>query len=258
MTSRAFCLAAATGLAVSSLGTNALAQSTGAAACGNIEALAFGECHAEFSGGCKAKCTPVNLTVACDGQCNASIDASCTAECTGACNAECNANPGSFNCSASCQADCKAAGEAQCADSQCTSYLEADCKSQCDAECNVVGPSADCEAQCNGCCTGSCDVQANFDCSLQCSADLQGGCEAQCDAPQGAIFCDGKYIHVTDFGACVDYLLSQGISVDIEFEASASASVSGCSLGDPRTSGGGFAFLLAGVGYVFWRRRRGF
>lgn len=254
MSSRTLGLAMAAGLAVFSLGTNA---SAGAEACGNLQSLAFGECHAEFGGGCKAKCTPISFTAACDGQCNASITAECTASCEGACNAECDADPGAFNCTASCEADCKANTSAQCGnDTECQAYFEADCAAKCDAECSVVPPSASCEAQCQGCCGGSCEVDANFDCSLSCTAELEGSCQVDCDAPEGALFCDGKYIAVTDFGDCVDYLLSQGINVQFEAEASASINASGCSLGDRRTSGGGFAFLLAGVGYVLWRRRR--
>lgn len=258
MSLRASCLAAASALALFSFGSSAFAQSSGAAACGNLEALAFGECHLEFEGGCKAKCTPLSFVAACDGQCNASIDASCTADCSGSCNAECNADPGSFSCQGSCEADCTASTEAQCGtDSECKAYFEANCEAQCEAECEAVPPMADCEAQCQGCCSGSCEVDANFDCSLECTADLKGGCEVDCDAPEGALFCDGQYIAVTDLSECINYLATQGISVEFEAKASASASVSGCSLTDPRFGGGGFAFLMAGVGYVFWRRRRG-
>src|SRR3954462_10687543 len=36
--------------------------------CGNIALVATGECHLEVTGGCEAKCTPLTLQAACDGQ----------------------------------------------------------------------------------------------------------------------------------------------------------------------------------------------
>src|SRR5262245_45970668 len=77
---------------------------TGAEACGNIELLAVGECHFEFSGGCQAKCEPLSFRAACDGECNVAIDASCTADCRASCDASCQADPGSFDCRAECTA----------------------------------------------------------------------------------------------------------------------------------------------------------
>lgn len=250
--------------AMSLLSLDAAAQAS-ADACGGIELTSISECHFEFSGGCKAKCEPLRFTAACDGQCNASIDATCNSSCDADCAAECNIDPGAFDCRASCTADCNARTAAQCGDDQdCITYCEADCSSQCEAECNIVPPSADCEAQCSACCTGTCDVDANFDCSLSCSADLRGGCEVDCDAPEGALFCDGQYIAVQDLPACAQYLL-ENFDIQLEVEAQASfgpdgfnSSSSGCAMTDRHTGPGGFAALLAGLGFVSWRRRRRF
>jgi len=237
----------------------ASAAAAGPEACGNLELTAIGECHLEYSGGCKAKCEPVRLVAACDGQCNASLDVECSTSCGASCQGSCEADPGSFDCRASCQSDCSATISARCGDDQeCVSYCEADCSTQCEAECNVVPPSASCDAQCEACCGGSCEVDANFDCSLQCSADLQGGCEVACDQPEGALFCDGQYIAVTDLPECVSYLV-ENFSVDLEFEASASATadISGCSVTERRTGGvgGGLAFIMLGLASMMWRRR---
>ena len=65
----------------------AQALAADADACGNIELVAVGECHFEFSGGCKASCEPVSFVAACDGACNADLDASCTASCATDCRA---------------------------------------------------------------------------------------------------------------------------------------------------------------------------
>jgi hypothetical protein len=253
-----------TALPLSALGIVMLASSSASAAskeaCGNIELIAIGECHFEFSGGCQANCQPLRFVAACDGQCNASIDASCEASCSGECNAQCDVDPGQFDCYGSCNADCTANVGALCgSDQECVSYCEADCDAQCQAECNVVPPSASCEAQCDASCQASCEVDANFECSLDCTAEMQGGCEIACEQPEGALFCDGQYIHIVDFDECMAYLAE---NFSIEFEASASGEVRAdgtfCSIAAPgRTASGlsaGLLALLAGLGIA--RRRR--
>jgi MYXO-CTERM domain-containing protein len=249
-----YCLAAASFVSLMGVPATALAA-TGAEACGNIEILAISECHFEFEGGCQAQCEPLSFQAACNGQCDLSIEASCEAECHGSCVAECQATPGTFECHGACEADCSANVTAQCGtDQQCAAYFEANCSAQCEAECEVVPPSASCEAQCEGACSASCDLNANFDCSLECTAELEGGCEIDCQAPEGALFCDGQYIPVQDLPACIEYLVDN-FNIELEAEASASITTS-CTYGPAGSTRGGAAALLLGLGLVALRRRR--
>lgn len=249
---------------------SAASAAPGPEACGNIQLTANAQCEFVTSGGCTAQCEPISFVAACDGKCNASISASCTADCSGSCSAECEVNPGSFDCQASCKADCSAdcAGRCSAEDNkaECEGYCTASCDGSCKAQCDVVPPSADCQAQCQACCSGSCDVDANFDCSLDCSAELKGGCEVQCEAPEGALFCDGQYV---DFGQnaedCVAYLQEVlNIEVSGYAECSGNTCKAGCSLSACTTAAatqtpwdaGALAGAVVCVGMVVARRRR--
>ena len=237
------------------------AQAASKEACGGIELTAIGECHFEFSGGCKAKCEPLSFVAACDGKCNAELSASCTGECGASCKGKCEADPGKFDCAASCKSECNASVAAQCEGSSnkdCVAFCEADCASNCDADCDVVAPSATCDAKCEAGCSGKCEVDANFDCSVKCSVDLKGGCEIDCDAPTGGLFCDGQFIAVTDLVECAQYML-ENFSISLDISISASAAIEGgCSVGRTPGKGGGAMgglFALA-LGLTLMRRRR--
>lgn len=254
---RPFMFAAATA-SVSLLGASTSFAETNP--CGNIEITAIGECHFEFKGGCTAKCEPLNFVASCDGECNFEIDGNCTNTCTGSCSTDCsNVEPGSFDCSASCEADCKVSAQGSCSsgDSECVAYAEAQCSSECSASCEGTPPTADCTAQCNACCSGSCEVEANFDCNIDCTAELQGGCETQCQAPEGALFCDGQYLNVTDIPACVQYLVDN-FEIEVEFEAEVSGSVtSDCTVADAgaRKSTGALGMMAVALGLAVARLR---
>jgi hypothetical protein len=111
---------------------------------------------------------------------------------------------------------------------------QADCvtqaKAQCDVHCNAScsGAPANCPGQCRACCVGSCTGQINYKCDYQCFADLQGGCNVQCQQPNGAIFCNGQYVHASDVGACISYLATQGINVDVSARGTVECGVNGC------------------------------
>ena len=242
------------------------------ASCGNINLLAAGECHLEVSGGCTAKCEPINFTAACEGQCNVTIDASCTASCGATCNADCTANPAMFDCQARCETDCGGSCMANCSAaanmSDCAGYCQGRCTNDCKAQCNVVPPSASCDAQCKGCCSGSCQAKADFNCNYDCSTKLTGGCQTDCQAPNGALFCDGQYVHVSNLDDCVAYLESQfNLTIDYqasghcdatgcEGEASAGVSCSAAPIGSASRDVGAIAALVVGAGFVASRRRR--
>ena len=241
--------------------------------CGNIELLAINSCEIRIEGGCKADCTPLNFQAACDGQCNVTLQTSCTAECNTGCSAQCEAMPAMFNCEASCKADCAARVVSQCdaGDEECQTYGQVDCNANCESNCSVVPPEAQCSAGCEAACNGSCETDANFDCSLQCSADLKGGCEANCDAPQGALFCDGQFINPTSLDECLAYLGSNfGIQfggqgeVDagvesppqMEMEEDKTSCTTTPAPGSTSFDVGALATMAAGVGLVVSRRRR--
>lgn len=245
--------------------------------CGNIALVATGSCRVDVSGGCAAKCEPIQLQAACDGKCDIGVDVSCTASCTGSCEAECNAQPAQFNCEGSCEIDCGGDCDTRCqADgdsANCAAYCKASCKSNCQGRCKAVPPKADCMAQCNMCCEGSCTAKANFDCSYKCTADIKGGCTADCSAPAGALFCTDQngreqYVAVTNLDDCAAYLASQ-FNVKVEYSASGICDVNGCEgtanagascstqpLGSAPLNVGAIATMAIGLGFVVSRRRR--
>ncbi len=234
--------------------------------CGGIELTAISSCRIETSGGCKAKCEPLSLVAACDGQCNLSTETKCTGSCQADCETKCNVDPPKFNCTASCATDCRARIAVQCKgdkdETECRSYCDAMCDSDCDAQCNAVAPQADCKAKCEGSCSGSCETDANFSCTYtKCSVDLQGGCQVACDAPDGALFCDGQYLAVSDLPACIEYLATNfKVTVDVKASASASASTNNvsCAITDgPAAPLGWLAALGAAVAARVRSRRPG-
>lgn len=240
-------------------------------ACGDVFVEAGANCEVLVEGGCTAQCEPVAFTascavegsLSCQGQCNVQADVACTTGCQGSCEQECEIDPAAFDCRASCEGSCSADCSADCAADSNSAECEASCKSTCAAECdvgcNVDASQTDCVAQCQGCCAGECTAQINMNCQIgcqsdlyvDCKADLQGGCETQCEAPEGAIFCDGQFIDVSNIDNCAAALLD-ALNVDVEFEAEASASLS-CAVTDEPVRGGaallGFGLLcLVGLG----------
>lgn len=243
----------------------------GAEACNNIALAASAQCEVVVSGGCETKCTPLNFELACDGQCNVSASASCTASCEADCTTACQVDPGSFDCSAECQATCEGDCSGNCASSldrtHCESRCKASCTSDCDASCSGTPPSATCQAKCEASCGGSCDVQADVDCYVGCESKLEGGCKTQCEAPEGALFCDGQYVDVgQSLDDCVAYLqASLNITVSgyaecvgntCTAEATASCSCTTASLATAPFDVGAVTALAVGVGLLISRRKR--
>lgn len=265
-------------------------------ACGDINLEANAECTMEVSGGCEVQCVPLQFTAACsaelhvgcEGECSASASVECNASCQGSCEASCEVDPGSFECSAECTGGCNADCSAACAadgnGGRCEASCRASCSVECDAGCSGTAPSASCEAQCEASCSGGCTAEANVDCQIDCQADgyidcearLEGGCKAACQAPEGALFCDGQYVdHGGNLEECVNALRSL---LDIEVTGYASSSSNcedgtctaaaeaggsaSCSVGPSGPSGttggaGLAASLLTGLGAVaFFRRKR--
>jgi MYXO-CTERM domain-containing protein len=87
---------------------------------------------------------------------------------------------------------------------------------------------------------------------------MKGGCEVACDAPDGALFCDGQYLAVSDLPACLEYLATNfKIEVKGSASASASASSAGCSVADgPAASLGWLSAAFGALTLLGTRRRR--
>jgi hypothetical protein len=276
-------------VASASLGSLALAREASAAgldACGDIFFEGSGSLSCQVyvdPGECKVQCEPIafeaqcaaNLKVGCDGQCNATIDTQCTSSCQGTCEADCSG--GEFDCYASCEGNCTADCSAQCESAanktECTASCKATCQAECEGGCQVDAP--DCTTQCQGCCSGQCEAEANLDCQISCQAEgyasckaeLQGGCDAACDAPEGALFCDGQFVSTSNLESCVA-ALQEVFSVEVEYYSNAECSGNQCTAeaggsvscsAAPTTPGFGLgagALGLAALGMSIARRRR--
>ena len=248
----------------------ALAQSN---PCGKFQFDQAGtlSCELVTTGGCDVQCVPPKFEIACDGACDVTADVGCTASCQTDCAVECNVNPGSFDCKAGCTASCESGCGTRCADARDKAYCESQCKAGCSADCGVecqaTPPSATCTAKCEAACKGECHAYADIDCNIDCWADLEGGCAAQCEAPSGAIFCNGQYVDASDIDACASYIL-ENFSIDIGAELNCDASgcegtvsVGGCSMSDTESTSSPFGLGALGVGAlglaaIISRRRR--
>ena len=255
------------------------AHATDLSACGDIALDSNAQCELDTSGGCSAKCTPVNvvascsaqLQVSCSGSCNVTADASCTTSCQGSCEGSCNANPGSYDCEGDCTGTCEGNCSSQCStnanQSQCTAECKANCSGSCSAKCTGTPPSATCQARCQASCSGSCTAEVNASCNIDCQskgeasceATVTGGCQAQCSQPKGALFCNGQFVNASDVSNCVD-ALKQLLNIQVSGSASSSCdggtceanaqgtASAGCSAAPGEPIGG--TFLLAGLGMM--------
>src|SRR5512142_1024060 len=124
--------------------TNA-ASAASLADCGNIDVEANAMCEVHATGGCQARCTPINFEAQCDasggiqcrGSCMGSASASCTASCdVTACEAECTATPATFDCSANCAVDGSAMCDGSCASGSGHTSCVAECKASVKARCD--------------------------------------------------------------------------------------------------------------------------
>lgn len=238
--------------------------------CGRFDFSGGLSCRVEVSGGCTADCTSLKLEAACSGGCSATADTTCVNDCGTQCVAMCD--PQLLDCFAGCHSECDQPTMQDCqtkhAGEDCLTAARSQCDIHCKDACQV--PPSNCQEHCTKCCTGSCTTQVNFDCDFSCFADVRGGCEVQCQKPEGAIFCNGQYVHASDVQACIAYLATQGIDVDVSARGSVKCDLNGCSgVGDiagtgcaaapqSRLGGGAAAgaLLLFGMTAVAARARR--
>lgn len=242
----------------------------GAEACGKFDFSGGFDCKIEVKGGCQAKCTPLNFEAGCTGGCTATAMGSCVDSCGVQCVAECD--PAALDCFVGCHAECDQPQTDLCKmknpQDDCVNVAKAQCDMHCETACEV--PPSDCKEHCTSCCTGSCTTQINYQCDYDCFAELSGGCEVQCEEPSGALFCNGQYVGADDVQGCIDYLLTQGFSVDVSARASATCDLSGCTGSGSGNAGfcsyspagaelafGGVGAVVAGlaVGLAFRRRK---
>lgn len=280
--------------------------------CGNIDVEAEAQCELDVSGGCEVNCTPLHFEAACQarvesecefGGCKVDIDiGTCQVECQAECQGHCEVNPPEFDCAAECQgecgvdcdAHCAASAEAECeasseegraaceakASASCSGECTAQCDGKCEASCTGTPPSAECDGKCEAACQGECNVKVDAECKLECQtelrgecqAELQGSCEAECEAPEGALFCDGQYVdHGDHLDKCIkslnayleahvktegsSYAECGGNKCEAEAEGKVEASCSMTSL--PKSGGAlGLAFGAGLAALAIARRRR--
>jgi hypothetical protein len=220
--------------------------------CGAFDFSQGIDCKVEVSGGCTADCTPLNLEVGCKGGCTEQVppDSTCTTYCDSNCSSTCD--PSAIDCMAGCHGECDQSMTEICQQQTPTADCVTQAKAQCDMHCqqSCSGAPANCPGQCQACCVGSCTGQINYQCDFDCFANLQGGCSVQCQQPAGAIFCNGQYVNATDVQSCIEYLATQGVTVDVSARGSVecdstgchsagSASVGACDVGSTAMGGGG-------------------
>jgi hypothetical protein len=221
-------------------------------------------------GGCEAQCTPGSFVAECDGTCSASASVSCTGGCVTDCTEKCTQNPTTFTCTDDCESTCNlgCSGSCNANDTSCTVDCQADCSNRCQVQCEPNPPTATCDVQCQASCNASCQVQANIMCHVNCTSSVElPSCQADCQAPQGALFCDGQYVDIASASkACIAYLQSQGVSVSETCSSDSSGSncsaTIGCSAaptlgtGQDRWGMLGITGLVMGLGLAVSRRRR--
>ncbi len=203
----------------------ALADKT---ACGAFDFSGGLDCKIEVSGGCSAKCVPLQFESGCTGQCTTMATTDCTGSCGTQCIAQCD--PSKLDCFEGCHNECDGPVQADCTKNNgtdCVNTARAQCDIHCRQVCKVKTDTT-CQEHCTKCCTGSCTTQINTVCDTKCFSDLKGGCDVQCKAPSGALFCNGQYVHASDIQACIDYLLTQGFHIDARASASIKCDLSGC------------------------------
>ncbi|HEY3822159.1 MAG TPA: hypothetical protein VGL81_33570 [Polyangiaceae bacterium] len=228
--------------------------------CGNFDFSQGISCQIEVSGGCTADCTPLKLEAGCTGSCSMLPDIDCSNACQTTCTSTCS--PSALDCMAGCHGECDQPTTTTCQQQDPTADCVSQAQAQCDMHCKetCTTPPTDCSQVCETCCDGSCSAQINFNCDFQCFANLQGGCSVQCQKPAGAIFCNGQYVNASDVDACITYLATQGVTVDISARGSVqcdsdgcngtgNASAGGCAVGPASTDGGsgGLALAVAGL-----------
>src|SRR5262245_20664445 len=183
--------------------------------CGDFDFSQGISCKIEVEASCSAGCTPLKREAGCSGGCSASASTACVNDCGTQCIATCD--PEALDCFAGCHAECDQPAIDTCQTKQpgadCVSAAKAQCDVHCEDACQV--PDSSCQEHCNKCCTGSCTTQVNFDCDFACFAKLEGSCNVQCDDPKGALFCNGQYVAASDVDACIQYLATQGVDVDV-------------------------------------------
>ncbi len=238
--------------------------------CGRFDFSEGLDCSIEVAGGCELQCDAIRFEAACAGGCTAEATTTCTGPCVDACAESCN--PAKLDCMAGCDFECKSRCLDACELDDCSSECQSSCAANCKASCTDT--AVDCAGTCSECCHGACTTEVNIGCDVACYAKVEGQCMGHCDAPSGALFCNGQYVAASDVEACIVWL-AENYAIETNVEArgkvtcdlngcdAVSEATAGCSVG-PEGSLGSDAGLLAPLGLLgaaaalsASRRRRG-
>jgi len=231
--------------------SDARADDGGVNPCGTFDFSGGLNCKIEVSGGCKVDCAWLKEELACAGTCNVSANTMCTNNCGTTCIQQCN--PQLLDCFKGCHGECDAPTADACRQmngDDCGNRAIAQCDIHCKDSCKV--PPSNCQEHCTRCCTGSCTTQINIGCDMSCFTNANKDCGVQCDAVAGAIFCNGQYVHASDVQACVNYLLTQGIKVDVSARGNVMCDATGCHGGGSGCEAAPFGVGGPGFGRFAW------
>jgi hypothetical protein len=195
-------------------------------------------CEIRVKASCSVDCSSLNFVAGCDGGCVAKPTPGCKDNCGPPCVAECD--PSKLDCITGCHDECEQPFISDCQkahpERDCANDAKASCTGYCRDQCKVQ-PS-NCLEHCDTCCAGACTSLSNMECDLSCYAKLEGSCKAQCDAPSGALFCNGQYVGASDVDACINALLAQGLQVNAEAKGEVKCDLNGCdALGSANVGG---------------------
>jgi hypothetical protein len=220
--------------------------------CGSFDFSSGINCKIEVSSGCTGDCRFLTEEIACAGGCNISADSTCVNNCGTTCVQMCD--PAHLDCFVGCHGECDQPTIDMCNQkspgADCVNQAKAQCDIHCNDACKI--PPSNCQEHCNKCCTGSCTVSVNFDCDVGCFLNTNKDCNIQCGKPEGAIYCNGQYVHASDVQACIAYLANQGVMVDVSARGSATCDLSGCHGGATSPVSGCAASPGTNVGLGAW------
>jgi hypothetical protein len=197
-------------------------------ACGALPLTTASKCELQVDAACLAGCNPSNFTHAawteCDSACSQPASEVCKLTCNPVCKAECMASDYDFNAVTACQAECQETCGETCGGLVAAGDVDAiaceiACDTVCSSECGAassVAQIANCGVQCGACCAAECSAKTNMGCQIACQSELfliKGeSCKGSC-ADAGSLFCDGKFVALTDLEECIDALTAAGIPV---------------------------------------------
>lgn len=181
-----------------------------------LEADEISSCDMSTGGECLARCSPLSYQAAASGVCTAVAEPACVELCQQDCASDCFAFACFEDCHEACDQTIQALCEAEGSGADCQVQGQVQCDVHCESACEVQ-PEA-CADSCAQACDGACRAESNFECDVSRFAALDGTCRAHCgdgcNSP-GGIFCDAQFVDASNVEACAQYIVDQGIEVDV-------------------------------------------